>query len=476
MPGPYARGSRRGAILIIVIGLASILLAVTIAFMVRMSSDARSMNGAISHAQARIMLTAALMYLQETSRVGWGDATGECFGWTDVRDGGLGPRGPRPAGASGDPGSIPAPAWWSIHTNWPVYKPFPNENTADFPPLSLRVGCWPLPGTTVRCPMGVAVMPPYAVQTTFAYNPVPTPVPYLSTNWNQNFTNVGGGWGSASRVQWPLGWLNSIFNVSAGAKGLCDPQPVSFTWLGFAQGTTQPGGNTQDWGAEVDDINGVQVPNSLLSLQMKDGTENRAWFRIYREMQGDHDDILHATNNLWWNRVALFDPNDPNPADQNWSVFIVTCGAGGTRGYRFWDDSDITTWETSHQFVSGTGRCIEPVTASESGIFVSKDQFESLLLQSQILWYRCEWSALQSGARDGDVYDDPMWAVNMHTTNQPIANGWWNTPHLYYDAQYADTWATNSGNNNADLRSISTKTVGGNFKWMQRLDHDPIKW
>jgi len=436
-----------------------------------MSADARAMDRAVADAQSRIMLTAALMYLQETSRVGWGDATGECFGWTDVRDGGLGPRGPRPAGASGDPTSIPAPVWWASHANWPPYTPFPNESdSSQFPSVTNRPGGWPLPGTAVRCPMAVPARPPYAVQMTYAYNPVPYPTPYLSPTWNNNFTP------QPSQTQWPVSWLANIFNTSTGSKGLLDPQPVASIFPAFAAGSIQPGGNTQDWGVESVDPTGVQIPNALTSLQVRDGTENRAWFRIYRELQGDHDDIDKASNHLWWNRVAIFDPTDPNPAAKNWSVFIVTCGAGGTRGYRFWDGNEISTWESANGFPAGTGRSLEPVTASESGLFYSQDQFESLLLSTQIMWYRCEWSALQSGGRDGNVYNDPIWSRGMQTTNDIFPGGWSNAPNGMYDLQYADTWVLSGQGWSSDVRSISTKTVGGNFKWMQRLDHDPLKW
>ena len=463
-------GSRCGAILIIVIGLASVLLAIAVAFMVRMQADARAMNTAIGHAQARVMLTAALMYLQETSRIGWGDSTGECFGWTDVRDGGLGPRGPRPPGASGDPNSIPAPTWWTKHS-WPAYKPFPNETT-DFPPLNQRAGGWPLPGTAVRCPMAVAVQPPYAVQLTYNYNPVNPPFAYGSPTWNNGFAP------GITDNSWPTAWLTTIFSPASGAKGMLDPQPVANNWNDFAQGQVVAGGNTADWGVETVDGNGLQKENVLSAMVVKSGTENRSWFRVYRELQGDHDDIDKPTNHLWWNRTAMSDPTDPNPADQNWSVFIVTCGSGGTRGYRFWDNSEITSWENSHSFPSGTGRCLEPVTASESGLFVSQSEFEALLLQSQILWYRCEWSALQSGARTTAIYNDPIFRSAITVGANPILGGWYVTPQALYDVQYADTWvvAAGYGGNLSDTRSMSTKTVGGNFKWMQRLDHDPLKW
>ena len=189
MPHHHPRRSanaRLGAVLIICVGLASIMLLLAVTFLSRMRSDAHDMNAALGQAQARVMLHAALMYVQECSRIGWGDAGGECFGWTDVRDGSLGPRGTRPADASSAATGIPAPEWWTKHS-WGTYRPYPDE-VVDFPPLKDRAGGWPLPGTATRCPMAVPVRAPYAVRPGNC-NPVPTPIRYddpaWSTPWNR---------------------------------------------------------------------------------------------------------------------------------------------------------------------------------------------------------------------------------------------------------------------------------------------------
>src|SRR5205814_615728 len=107
-----ATSSRTGTVLIIVVGIASIILVLSAAFFSRMRSDGEETALVVRDGQARIMLTAALQYLQETSRIGWQDPGGadrgeECWGWTDVRDGSLGPRGPRK-----ENGKLPVPAWW----------------------------------------------------------------------------------------------------------------------------------------------------------------------------------------------------------------------------------------------------------------------------------------------------------------------------------------------------------------------------
>jgi hypothetical protein len=82
--------ARRGALLIVVVGLCALMAALAFSFLVRMRSDAEEAQRLSQDIQARAMLSAALMYVQETSRLGW---KGETFGWRDVRDGMAGPRG-----------------------------------------------------------------------------------------------------------------------------------------------------------------------------------------------------------------------------------------------------------------------------------------------------------------------------------------------------------------------------------------------
>ncbi len=483
-PLPRDSHHRDGAVLIIVAGLASILLVLSVTFLARMRSDSREMRAVVDQAQARLMMHAAVMYIQECSRIGWGDRTGECCGWTDVRDGSLGPRGPRPAAGAGAATGIPAPEWWSMHADWPPYKAYPDE-VADFPALGQRKGGWPLPGTATRCPMAVAVRPPFAVQLTVNYNPVPTPVAYRDPAWNTPWNPRSGDpsydWGSwPAIVQWPVGWIDRIFDPSHGAKGMLDPQPVAETWTDFCAGAQEPAGGG-DWKREAIDADGVPRRGQV-ALAVQPGSENRSWFRVYRELQADHDDIDQPDDHLWWDKVALYDPADPSQAKYNWSVFIISCGAGGTRGYRFWNDAEIAAWEARHRFLPGVGRCLEPVTAEESGLFPDQRTFRDLLESSQILWFRCEWSALQSGARDNTVYNDPVFRVGIVPMGVAVVRerdqNWW-VPSVDYDynAQYASTSVVQTGTSAwSDTRSSSPKTYGGNLRWIQRLDRDPVKW
>jgi hypothetical protein len=492
--------ARAGAVLIVVAGLASILLVLAVTFMARMRSDGQETRIVIAETQARLMMHAALMYLQECSRIGWGDATGESFGWTDVRDGGLGPRGQRPAGASGDGSAVPAPEWWTRHAGWPVFKW--DADDADLPEVSQRRGGWPLPGTATRCPMAVCQVPPYATQLTACYNPVQYPDTYGSATWETAWNTVAPPAGNITHpntrysnyVMWPTAWIDRIFS---SGTGMLDPQPVLDRWSDFRNGRVDPSALGGDWTHERFDASGNPVAGALQQLAVVPGTENTSWFRIYRELQVDHDcrDNVGKPGTLWWDRVALYDPTPtiaPDPTTpparmlHNWNVFIVACGSGGTRGYRFWDDAAIAEWETDTGLPAGTGRALEPVTAQESGLFTSQDDFESMLATSRILWFRCEWSGLEAGARTMAIYNDPLWTVKPWQDDGTIlAAGRFLAPgelDQQFHPQYATTdvrafgGLDSSGPDQSDTRTNSPKIYAGNIKWLQRLDRDPVLW
>ncbi|HYE07458.1 MAG TPA: hypothetical protein VEL07_18220 [Planctomycetota bacterium] len=80
---------RRGALLIIVTGLAALIAGLCFSFLVRARSESEAMAVVMREAQARIMLGAACAYVIEAGRIGWGR---ECYGWRDVRDGLTGPK------------------------------------------------------------------------------------------------------------------------------------------------------------------------------------------------------------------------------------------------------------------------------------------------------------------------------------------------------------------------------------------------
>lgn len=198
MRGPEA--SRTGTILIVVAGISALLMSVTITYLVNMRSDLEESELVVREAQARLILIAGLQYIQEASRMGW-DRTAtsgyprvatpeheEAFGWTDVRDGSTGPKD---------------------RLGNPLYP----VGSGEFPDIG---------GRAARFPFYAMEQPPYAVKTTFAYNPAPM--------------NAG------------LGWNNLVNYTNP------DPQPAATTWADFETGKPTP---------RLDSV-------------------GRSWFRVYR--------------------------------------------------------------------------------------------------------------------------------------------------------------------------------------------------
>ncbi|HYE06183.1 MAG TPA: hypothetical protein VEL07_11780, partial [Planctomycetota bacterium] len=137
---------RRGSVLIVVSGLAALLATLALGFLVRMRSDAEETRLMTRGFQARVMLAAALNYVQEGARMGWGVET---FGWRDVRDGLPGPRG-----FQGDQqGTILVGALDPVTGLGPRYPA--------------------IHGLAARCPMQPMRRPPFAILPRLTPNPVP---------------------------------------------------------------------------------------------------------------------------------------------------------------------------------------------------------------------------------------------------------------------------------------------------------------
>ncbi len=183
---------RRGALLIVVVGLVAILFALGAGFLMRMRSDTEDAREIGREVQARAMLSAGLMYLQESSRLGWDrwddliaagvTPTGhdEAYGWIDVRDGEAGPR---------DRSGMPlAPA----STGFPAIGP-----------------------PAARFPMHVWTRPPWAIRLDAAFNPIPNQPADMARPWAELIS----------------------YNVGANAG---DPRPVASSWADFKRGDRQP--------------------------------------------------------------------------------------------------------------------------------------------------------------------------------------------------------------------------------------------
>jgi hypothetical protein len=470
-------------VLLVVVGLAATLATLAIALIVNMRSDTRESSAILHQAQSRIMLSAALAYLQESSRVGWdgvggvgSGTTGETFGWTDARDGALGPRGARPP-AGGNPVDAngcnldPAPAatvpsWWT-RLYGPAgsmgitraYRPYLSSadeaDPAIFPAPALRR--WPLPGSAVRCDMPVWQRPPYAIKPIYAPNPFRPPVAYGDPAWTAT-------WKSQTGMN--VNWLRDTFDANQGALGMLDPQPVAEEWPAFAVGDGE----------------------------LRPATRGAAWFRIYRELLSDHDnnrsndvdyDILggvaSAIQARSYDTVALYDPADAtsSPPLRNYSVFVIACGAGGSRGFRWWSLSRIDP-----------RRALEPMTAEESKLFPNEAVFNLARQGEVVRWFRVEHSArVQPGMGEQSkriAYEGNDPENGGTDWSFPWLN--WGTAGWYRDAPAASNagdayrvlavpsalgamggWA-------ADNEPFLPQARGGSITWLQRLDSEPIKW
>ncbi len=138
---------RAGAVLVVIAGVAAVLAALSVAFLAKMRSDGEESAALVGEAQARMMLSAGLMYVAETARLGWQPGTSnvgvEAFGWVDVRNGLPGPRD---------------------QVGRRLYVG--DEVTG--------VGStYPAVGTAVRCPLHVLTRPPCAVSPQMVANPMP---------------------------------------------------------------------------------------------------------------------------------------------------------------------------------------------------------------------------------------------------------------------------------------------------------------
>ncbi|MBA3847646.1 MAG: hypothetical protein H0X45_13520 [Planctomycetes bacterium] len=187
--------ARRGALLVVVAGLCSLLAVLAFAFLMRMRSDAEEAGRLSQDIQARVMLSSALMYVQETSRIGWGVET---YGWRDVRDGLPGPRG--------------FDGYWPVKVATLINDDGRGSSTtATFPAIA---------GRAARLPMYVMRTPPFAIKSAMALNAVPTDLASLALPWDQlvNYT-------------------------------VPDPQPVLELRSDFIEGDIRPlaGGTSRSW-------------------------------------------------------------------------------------------------------------------------------------------------------------------------------------------------------------------------------------
>jgi hypothetical protein len=171
-----------------------------------------------------------------------------------------------------------------------------------------------------------------------------------------------------------------------------DPQPV--TDNGWAPNPADPAGpisaaNFSSW------LQGDPTPRS--------NSFGMSWFRLVREPTG--------------------------------SVFTVTCGAGGTQGYRSWTE----------------------VQGDQAGALFNNDPayFSSLVLEEVRMWYRVEWSPATT-------------AIDL------------NYLHEYHEEFFAVATHTYTGGGAANPSSYAgammDPNMGGTIQWIERLRTEPSSW
>lgn len=132
----------------------------------------------------------------------------------------------------------------------------------------------------------------------------------------------------------------------------------------------------------------------------------KAWFRVYRDGLG---------------------------------TFIVTCGSGGTQGFKDWNE--VTTLNETALFGGASGASL----------------FNGLRASEIRLWYRIEWTA-----------------AAMETSYHNLFHEIGNNPHV----DHYETWPPNSSHTWSSSRRTQTwaKNPVGTIRWIQRLMTEPTNW
>jgi prepilin-type N-terminal cleavage/methylation domain-containing protein len=141
-------------------------------------------------------------------------------------------------------------------------------------------------------------------------------------------------------------------------------------------------------------------------------------------LTGDPMPRVHTTGKAWF-RILRDGP----------TTFLITCGAGGTAGFRSWSE----------------------VLAQGQGELFSNDRslFGAMVQQEVRLWYRVEWSASST-------------ELTYH----------WDFHHQFRNTDSYVQWSINASHSwIGGCRSPSNdRDFGGTFHWIQRLRSEPKYW
>lgn len=330
---------RRGAVLLVVSGLAALIAAIGLAFIVRVREDAAEVDLAVREAQARLMLMAGCGYVLEAGRIGYdvdpagGGPHEEGFGWIDVR-----------AIAAADQPARVGPRDQSRRALFDDALAIDGDGdgVAERP-------AWPAIGGVARCPMHRLRRPPYAIAQTAAYNPIGDDGLPLLTQPDPQPAVVSG-------------WPGAVTAARFAGFAAGDPRPIAS-------------------GAGL------------------------AWFRCYRE---------------------------------DAATFVLTCGAGATRGYRSWGE------------VVGAG------AGAEAEFGGDRQLFGALQAAEIRRCYRVEWNAAI-----GSVYDFHYIENEIRTADNYLLH-----PHN----------ATQCMRGRSVRSQIRRPNCCGTIRWVQHLPVPPAQW
>lgn len=234
-------------------------------------------------------------------------------------------------------------------------------------------GKWPGIGGYVRCPMYRMKIPPWATALTAAYNPM--------VRDQANTAEFGY---PLLRYPDPMPATDNKWTI-AGTRGV-GAHPMR---------TTSPAIDAEMRALYDKHAKGDRTPVGQ--------TTGRAWFRVYRD----------------------------NPA-----TFIVTCGAGGTEGYKDWKEVED---DGAEDYFNG-----------DPQLFASLRQTELRL------WYRIEWSAT-------------VLETTYHNLHHEVARD-----HEHYMA-----WPPNSSHTWSETSKRTqtwVKNPIGTIRWIQRLMSEPTHY
>ncbi len=354
-------------------------------FIINARADVEEIEVTVRDAQARIMLVAACSYIMEASRIGWEPMTPpadetkaptpvstehvEAFGWIDVRDGGLGPRIETGGITDADRTSRTLENKYNNGVRYRVIDDNGNPRPIDKGPADSQGGQkFPI-GVARRFPMHVLTRPPFAISPRVAENPVNLDAPDNGRSYLRNPD--------------PRPAIITTTKVSNSVIG-----GVDWTYGTASEKNEWAKGDTLGIGA-----NGKHV------FKVRQDSVGKSWFRLLREKSG--------------------------------ASFIVTCGAGGTLGYRDWSE-----------------------VGTDQPLFFSDPRFFEALRNSEVrLWYRVEWNA-------ATAVPDMQFLQHLREHAFEVGGVAFRGGAAYMD--YSGQWR---GPN-----------MGGTIQMIQRLVHEPPTW